>query len=411
MRACIRGAAASIGSSCLELEHDGVRLILDAGLPLDADLAAPRPASPVPGLLEGDPAIAAVVLSHAHPDHAGLVAYTPPQIPVWGPADAQRMLNAGARFVGRSSDLHIWRGLRDGQERRFGPFTITPIAVDHSAYESYALLVEAGGRRLLYSGDLRAHGRKPGMWRRLIEDPPRDVHALVLEGTTLSRTQAGISEQQVEERAAQIATATRGMVLAFYSGQNIDRLVSLYRAARRAGRTFVIDLYGAAIAAATGRSSIPQAGWENVRVYVPHAQRRRVIENRSFEQIDAIKASRIYPEELQDRAHDFVLTTRGSMTRELDRADCLDGAAAIWSMWPGYLRKDSGERLTTWLEEHQIELSHVHASGHAHPDDLAALAAAIAPERVVPIHTAAPERYSQIYTRIEAHDNDIWWDV
>lgn len=61
------------------------------------------------------------------------------------------------------------------------------------------------------------------------------------------------------------------MALVFYSSQNADRLVTLYRAARRAGRKFVIDLYAATIAAATGRDTIPQAGWEGVRVYLPRA--------------------------------------------------------------------------------------------------------------------------------------------
>lgn len=411
MRACIRGAAASIGGSCVELDHEGQRLIIDAGLPLDSDLAGPRPVSAVPGLLEGDPTIAGVVLSHGHPDHAGLVGHIPAKTRIAGPVGAQRIMNAAARFGVQAADLNWWLPLRDRHQQRFGPFSLTPFAVDHSAFESYALLVEAGGRRLFYSGDLRAHGRKPGMWRRLIEQPPRDVHALLLEGTTLSRSEEGISEQQVEARVAELARTTSGMVLACYSGQNIDRLVSLYRAARRSGRTFVIDLYGAAIAAATGRSTIPQASWKHVRVFVPQAQRRRIIEDQSFEQLHGIAAERIYPEELRERGHELVFTMRGSMTGDLDRADCLSDAAAVWSMWPGYLQKASGRRLAAWLEDRGIPLVHTHASGHAGPADLAALATAIAPERVVPIHTDAPHLYSKLYDRVEAHTDGEWWAV
>lgn len=39
---------------------------------------------------------------------------------------------------------------------QLGPFTVTPYLVDDSAFDAYALLVEAVGRRVLYSGDLRA---------------------------------------------------------------------------------------------------------------------------------------------------------------------------------------------------------------------------------------------------------------
>ena len=49
--------------------------------------------------------------------------------------------------------------LADRKPFELRPFTITPFLVDHSAFDAYALLVEAGGRRLFYSGDLRGHGR------------------------------------------------------------------------------------------------------------------------------------------------------------------------------------------------------------------------------------------------------------
>lgn len=35
----------------------------------------------------------------------------------------------------------------------------------------------------------------------------------------------------------------------------------------------MIDFYGAAVAAATGSTSIPQADWSRIRVYVPQALR------------------------------------------------------------------------------------------------------------------------------------------
>ena len=40
---------------------------------------------------------------------------------------------------------------------------------------------------------------------------------------------------------------TGGLVATFSSAQNIDRLVTVYRAARRAGRTLVVDLYTATV--------------------------------------------------------------------------------------------------------------------------------------------------------------------
>jgi mRNA degradation ribonuclease J1/J2 len=52
----------------------------------------------------------------------------------------------------------------NGVPLEFGPFRITPHLVDHSAYDACALEVEADGRRLFYSGDIRAHGRKGALF-------------------------------------------------------------------------------------------------------------------------------------------------------------------------------------------------------------------------------------------------------
>ena len=179
----------------------------------------------------------------------------------------------------------------------------------------------------------------------------------------------------------------------------------------RTGRKLVLDLYGAAIAEATGKATIPQAHWDGVRVLVPNAQRRRVIDKQAFSQIDRVRAHRIFPEQLAGHAGDLVLTMRGSMTREIERADCLHGACAVWSMWPGYQRGPGGLRVVDWVQRNDIVLHTLHASGHASVADLRALASAIDPDRVVPIHTAAPERYPDVFSRVEPHADGDWWTV
>ncbi len=69
-----------------------------------------------------------------------------------------------------------------------------------------------------------------------------------------------LTETALEDVCRSTFLATPGMVLAVTSSQNIDRLVTLYRAAKRSGRQFVIDLYTASIARATGNPNIPQPG-------------------------------------------------------------------------------------------------------------------------------------------------------
>jgi ribonuclease J len=411
VRICIHRGAAQIGGSCIELEQDGQRLVLDLGLPLDADPNAPPSLPPVPGLADARAELAGVVISHAHPDHSGLLDQVSSDVPVFGPGDGKQMLDAAARFSG-AEPLPAWRPLSDREPLRLGPFELTPLLVDHSAFEAYALLVEAGGRRLLYSGDLRGHGRKPGSWRRLLDDPPRPVHGLLMEGTRLNRGSGlGLSERDVEMRLAGICEETPGLVMVFYSGQNIDRLVSVFRGARRAGRGLVLDLYGALVATASQRASIPQPGFDGLHVFVPHAQRRRVIERGAFDEINAIRPQRLFPEQLAERAGELVLTMRGSMLRDVERAGATGGATAVWSMWDGYLEEPSGLRVREWLERHAIPLHQLHASGHATREQLKELAVGVGADRVIPIHTQVPEAYSSIFANVEVHQDGEWWEV
>ena len=62
----------------------------------------------------------------------------------------------------------------------------------------------------------------------------------------------------MEAECVALFEKTASIIIANYSTQNIDRLVTIYRAAKRSGRSLITDLYAATIAAATKRDAIPQ---------------------------------------------------------------------------------------------------------------------------------------------------------
>jgi ribonuclease J len=416
MRVRIHRGSHEIGGSCVELEHDGKRIVLDVGRPLDSSLDTDLPLPAVPGLASGDPALLGVVVSHAHPDHYGLVAGADSSIPIYMGEGAQRVLAEAAFFTPGGARFDVAGFLRDRELFELGPFRVTPYLMDHSAFDAYALLVEAGGQRLLYSGDIRAHGRKAGLFERFIANPPQEVDTLLLEGTHVrdgtAVTTPGLSERDVEERYVKIVRESKGIVLACYSPQNIDRVVTLFHAAKRTGRTLVLDLYAASITRATGRpGTIPQAEWDDVRVFVPQAQRVRVKREEAYERIDWVKPHRLYPEQLAAQADKLVMTFRYSMATDLDRAGCLADAQAVWSMWPGYLDSPSGIRLCAWLEQRAIPLTLLHSSGHASVVDLRRFATAVAASQVVPIHTSAPQRFPGLFSNVALREDGEWWDV
>lgn len=261
-RATIHRGAREIGGSCVELECDGQRLVLDIGRPLDAGFEDELALPPIAGLDGFDHSLLGVVISHGHPDHYGLLGGVDAGVPVYIGAATARIL-AEARFFSPGGIALRPRGFLSDRERfSVGPFELTPYLVDHSAFDAYALLIEANGRRLFYSGDFRAHGRKASLFERLVAEPLA-ADTLLLEGTRIGERgdneRGAQCERDVEEQAVDVFRRAQGIVLLLYSPQNIDRLVTLFRAAKRAGRLFVLDLYAATITAATGRDSIPQS--------------------------------------------------------------------------------------------------------------------------------------------------------
>ena len=98
MRICIHRGTREIGGTCVELES-GQRILLDLGLPLNAKDLASTPLPTIAGLTEADPNLLAIILSHGHRDHWGLLPKARPDIPVVMGRDVERIMRAAADFV------------------------------------------------------------------------------------------------------------------------------------------------------------------------------------------------------------------------------------------------------------------------------------------------------------------------
>ena len=416
LRARIHRGAAEIGGNCVELEAAGRRILLDLGRPLWAEPDEELPLPEVRGLDgSGDSSLLGICLSHPHMDHYGLIDRVPEDVPIYMGRAAHRILTEASFFGVSGISRPLTGELRDRSPLSLGPFQITPFLADHSAFDAYSLLIEAEGRRLFYTGDYRGHGRKAALFERLLRDHPEPVDVLLTEGTQIRSVEMPPprprTETELEDELVTAFRETRGMVLACFSGQNVDRFVTMYRAALRADRDFIADLYAISIARATGLPSIPQPGHRRLHVYVPDRQRVQVKHSEEFHRVEEIRRIRVFHEDLARNPERYVLTFRQSMTRELERADCLGRAGLIWSLWDGYLEEESGERLLTFLNKHGIPLRRLHSSGHAGLDDIRRLVDAMSPTRVVPIHTEAPSRFPELFENVETHSDSEWWNV
>lgn len=395
MKILIHRGAEEIGGNCIELESQGKTLLLDLGAPLSGNLSGKDALPSINGLTDGsDPNLLGIVISHPHADHYGLVSFAHPSIPVYIGEEANRMLRAAMSFGPFGAEFSITRHYSHRKPFDIGPFRLTPYLADHSAFDAYSFLIEADGKRLFYSGDLRGHGWKSSVFEALLNDAPQNVDAMLLEGTTLGRDESHpiASEAELVPQITRALSKTKGIALAAFSGQNIDRLVSFYKAAMTNKRTFVVDLYIAHILKAIGRKSLPNPTGDTLRVFLPKRMKSKIMRDKAFDLVSPFYKQRIYPEELAERSHEIVMTFRTSMIADLEAANCLGNSRLIYSMWPGYIDRQS-PNLRDWCSSHSVVFEIIHTSGHASKTDLKRLVAAINPKSLIPIHTIAPEAY------------------
>lgn len=173
----------------------------------------------------------------------------------------------------------------------------------------------------------------------------------------------------------------------------------------------IIDLYAAAILAATANPHIPQSNWPGVFLYLPRYQAIQVKRNAWFELLKRHSSNRIYNNQLKTKAANGVFIFRPILMNDLDAAGCLYEAKFIFSQWAGYLTKGSYVSMETWLQGHEIGIGHLHTSGHASVSDLKALAHALRPTALVPIHSFAADRYQEVFRNVVPRDDGEWWEV
>ena len=382
----VHRATDQIGGNCIEIAtSEGARVILDVGRPLDA----PKEATGlIPGTLDTASPVDGVLISHPHQDHYGLLEETPAQWPVFcGEATAALIkLTSGIFGAPIERDFRHWQS---GEALAVGPFSVTPYLTDHSAFDAHMLLIEVGGRRIVYSGDFRIHGRKSKLVERIMAEPPHDIDVLLMEGTNLGSDKPSMSEADLEADFMSLFRETKGRVFVAWSAQNIDRTVTLYRASLKTGRSLVVDLYTAEVLetlAAFGK--LPQPDWSAMKVVVTSAFARMYRRKGDEAFVERMVPHGMSAKKLAENPEKWVVMVRPSLVRDYEPAGVTPNAddAWSWSMWRGYLKNEDGARLQEWFERGGARAVHIHTSGHASPSDLRAFAASINPRWLVPIH-------------------------
>ncbi len=422
MKLTIHRGSHEIGGNCVEIATDSTRLILDVGMPLfDADrkrfddtvvrgktvaeLLVTGVLPNASGLFTEGPAPDGILLSHAHLDHTGLLPFTREEIPVFATTGTSKMMSAGAIFA-RQVEIprQRYRKLVPEKTKRIGDLRVTAFSVDHSVYGSVAFLIEGEGKTVLYSGDLRLHGRKTGMAKTLLAAVKnKAVDLLLLEGTLLgSERSEGVNEYDLEKDIARQVGLSDGLVLASFSPQHIDRLVCFLRAAQRCRRTFVIDVYTAYVMhLIASEVKIPPPTQEGgIRVFYPQHFVTSCERKRLRKLHDMFLADRITLNEILAERTKHLMLFRPSMLDSDFGGKLPPGTLCIFSRWEGYLEQQEWITTQETLKSAGGELISMHTSGHAFFDDLKRLVRKINPRTTIPIHTFEPDALREHFENV-----------
>jgi ribonuclease J len=417
LKLIIHRGTKEIGGSGVELCSDKTRIIIDMGMPLvnsqnerfDSgalqgksipELKDSRILPNIQGLYTGEQkTIDAILLSHSHQDHYGLLKYINPEIPIYMTEGALALINASDLFIPTKANLQKPIIFEKRKSFTIGDFTITPRLVDHSAFDAVAFLIECEGKKIFYSGDFRGSGRKRKLFEYMIYHPIKDIDYLLLEGSMLGRGEGLYpDEKSVERKLECMFKNKQNIAFVFCSSQNIDRVVSIYRAAKRTGQIVVMDLYTAYILKSLREISnrLPQYFWKDVRVIYFKYHAKTLADNGLLGFLFKCNKNKIEKADVNHDRKKIVMITRDNYDFRdlLTHIDDFTSAQAIYSMWEGSL-KDSD--LVERLSKKGMRLDCVHTSGHATEDDLKKLVKSFEPKFLIPIHTFHPHRYPSLF--------------
>ncbi len=426
-----------IGGSCTELCCGNERILIDLG----ANLPGTDAESPISdeklirNVFDGKTEYAAILFTHYHGDHYGLYKNVPRDIPIYSDIPmyigktAKDILDIVTEYIDINAEVkggELIGGLKTYtpneplQIEGINNIKIIPIQADHSALDAYMFYIEMAGKKILYTGDFRAHGimsEQDAFWDHLKSGViPADIDILITEGTMLSRIDEAdanpINTEDELGKAAGELFKERPYNFVMVSSTNLDSIMELYHNTPDNLR-FVCDVYQYRVIC-----KAMQGKGERNEKYRPRPDNRTNKVHVLFERYNdkigqaindnnehglELYATRVGADDDYEKIKDgFVMLVRPNhypengdnrFEKALKYFSEKDESKVqmIYSMWGGYLEGEEKEdpAITAFLGSHERKMLHV--SGHAYARDIKKLIEALNPKMIIPMHTEKAE--------------------
>jgi len=191
VRIAFLGGLGEIGRNCAWFEMDGQAVLVDCGL-MFPDPEMPGVDLVLPDftyIFENQERLVGCVLTHAHEDHCGALAYLlrDVNIPIYGSELSLGMARNRIEEAGLADRAELV-AVADGETRRIGPFDVEFVPVAHSVPHGFALAFHTPQGVILHTGDFKldltpVDGRRTDL-ARIGQLAERDGIRLLLSDST-----------------------------------------------------------------------------------------------------------------------------------------------------------------------------------------------------------------------------------
>jgi len=379
------GGVGEVGKNMTVYEYGDDIVVVDAGLafPRDEHLGVDLILPDFGYLAERKDRVRAVILTHAHEDHVGSLAYLLRDVPVpdvWGTRLTLGLAQSRLDEHGLLNSVELREARPEGDPVQIGPFRVSFIRVAHSVPDAVSVVIETPAGRVLHTGDWKLdHTPVDGLRTdvgRFAELGTRGVDLMLGDSTNAERPGVTGSERLVGEAFQQIIPRLEGRVLIACFASNVHRMQQAIDVAVQVGRKVAV----------VGRS-----------------MRKNMNISRNLGYVDVPEETLIRPNELDNyQPHEVLILCTGSQGEPMSALTRIAyndhpavtverGDTVILSARPvpgNELRvHDTINQLSkTGAEVLHQENAPVHVSGHGHAEELRTMLALVRPKALMPVH-------------------------
>jgi len=369
--------------------------------------------------------IQAVVLSHAHADHANYISFLHKDIPIYCGETCKYILEGVEEQSQRSIENEIlnfkkrpiykyeykdppierkFKTFRTGDKIKIDSIGIDPWHTDHSVPGSYGFVIHTSEGAVIYTGDLRMHGTHAHMTDDFI-NASEEVKpiAMITEGTRIDLQKTDESEQKVYTDSKKEILKNKRLSIVDFNFKDIDRFTTFYKMAKDLDKKLVISFKHACFLERYHRDK---------KLKTPDSRDNQIL---------LLKPKRLTGTYIDEDYADWYIKRRLNYPNIIIAEDIAKNPSKYMIVLNFYyfnmlvdLKPNNGtyihslsepfneemeisyERMHNWLRHFDVKFVQSHCSGHISGPDLYELIETVKPKMVYPIHTEHPDMFKKL---------------